>query len=72
MSEVQQIIDGLGCFTTHKHPCQDCPFNPRPGTVWVYGCIKGQSDIVVAAQEALRKYQEKTEKEPQEERSESD
>jgi hypothetical protein len=28
--------------------------------VWVYGCIKGQDDIVEAAREALRKYQEVT------------
>jgi hypothetical protein len=28
---------------------------------WVYGCIKGQSDIVEAAREALRMYQEVTE-----------
>ena len=61
MSEVQQIIDGLGCLTTHQHTgCLSCPFNPHPGMVWVYGCIKGQSDIVDAAREALRKYQEVT------------
>ena len=60
MSEVQQIIDGLGCFITHQHKCLDCPFNPHPGMIWVYGCIKGQGDIVDAAREALRKYQEVT------------
>ena len=58
MPEIQQIIDGLGCFTTNQHKCLDCPFNPHPGLTWVYGCIKGQSDIVDAAREALRKYQE--------------
>ena len=62
MSEVQQIIDSLRCFTTHMHPCQDCPFNPRPGMVWVYGCIKGQHDIVEAAQKALKEFQEETER----------
>ena len=60
MPDLQQIIDGLGCFMTHQRPCQDCPFNPHPGMVWVYGCMKGQSDIVEAAREALRKYQEVT------------
>lgn len=61
MPEVQQIIDGLGCLTTHKHKCHGCPFNPHPGMEWVYGCIKGQNDIIEAAREALRKHQEAVE-----------
>ena len=58
MSEVQKIIDGLNCFTTNQHPCVVCPFNPHPGMKWPYGCIRGQSDIVKEAQEALRRLQE--------------
>lgn len=60
MPTIQQVIDALGCFTINQHPCMTCPFNPHPGMKWVYGCIKGQSDIVDAAREALRKYQEVT------------
>ena len=63
MPGLQKIIDGLACLTTHQHPCRDCPWNPHPGMDWVYGCIKGQGDIVEAAQEALREYQEVTESE---------
>ena len=57
MPEVQQIIDGLGCFTTHLHHCRDCPFNPHPGREWLYGCIKGQTDIVEAARALLCDYE---------------
>lgn len=60
MPTVKQIIDGLECFLTHQHECLGCLFNPCPGTKWVYGCIKGQNDIVKAAQETLRKYEEVT------------
>ena len=58
MPGVQQIIEWLGCLTTHQHRCRGCPFNPYPGREWIYGCIKGQADIVEAARDALRKYQE--------------
>ena len=58
MPTIQQIIDGLNCFTTNQHKCIDCPFNPHPGMKWVYGCIKGQGDIVKAAQGILRKHRE--------------
>lgn len=60
MPDLQQIIDGLNCFTTHQHKCLECPFNPHPGLDWPYGCIKGQGDIVEAARKALRNYQEVT------------
>lgn len=53
--ELQQIIEGLNCFKTNQHPCATCPWNPNPGMAWPYGCIKGQSDIIEAAQEQLRK-----------------
>ena len=58
MPELQQIIDRLTCLTTKQHHCEGCPFNPHPGMMWVYGCIKGQGDIVEAAREALRKYKD--------------
>ena len=40
--ELQQIIEGLNCFKTNQHP-------------WPYGCIKGQIDVIEAAQEQLIK-----------------
>jgi len=58
MAGVQQIIDWLDCMTTHQHKCLSCPFNPHPGIMWPYGCIRGQNDILDAAREILRKYQE--------------
>lgn len=61
MPDIQQIVDALNCFTTFHHKCQGCPFNPHPGMMWPYGCIKGQGDIVKAAQDALRRLQEVTE-----------
>ena len=50
----QQIIDALDCFKTKQPKCGECPFNPRPGRVWPYGCIRGQGEVIAAAQEALR------------------
>ena len=58
MPDLQQIIEALECFTTNQHSCMKCPFNPHPGMEWIYGCIKGQNDIVEAAQKALNTYQE--------------
>ena len=52
--ELQQIIEGLNCFKTNQHPCATCPWNPHPGMAWPYGCIKGQSDVIEAAQELLK------------------
>jgi len=54
MPEIQQIIEGLNCFKSHQHKCAECPWNPRPGMLYPYGCIKGQIDIAEAAQELLR------------------
>ena len=54
MPTIQQVIDGLECFKTNQHRCKDCQWNPHPGMPWPYGCIKGQRDIIDAAQEALR------------------
>ena len=51
---LEEIIEGLNCFKTCQHKCLDCPFNPRPGMLWPYGCIKGQIDIATEAQERLR------------------
>lgn len=52
--DLRQIIEALNCFKT-KHPkCEKCPFNPRPGQMWPYGCTRGQGEAVEAAQEALR------------------
>lgn len=53
--ELQQIIEGLNCFKTNQHPCAACPWNPHPGMAWPYGCIKGQIDVIEAAQEQLIK-----------------
>ncbi len=54
MPDIQQIIEALDCFTTKQHKCDGCPFNPHPGREWPYGCVRGQNEIVAAAQEALR------------------
>lgn len=58
--DLQRLIDGLECFKTKNHPCRGCWFNPHPGMDWPYGCIRGQYDIVEAAQAALRSYLEAT------------
>lgn len=55
MSEVQQIIDGLGCFITHQHKCTGCSYNPRPGMMWPYGCIAGQHRLIEDAKAELAK-----------------
>ena len=54
MQNIRAIIEGLNCFTTYQHKCTGCPYNPTPGRQWVYGCIKGQNDIIQAAQDALK------------------
>ena len=54
MPTIQQIIDTLPCLTSKQHKiCPTCPFNPYPGREWVYGCLKGQNDVIAAAREAL-------------------
>lgn len=57
MPEIQQIVDGLNCFTTKQHKCIGCPFHPGADKSrdFPYGCIRGQNEIVRAAQEALGK-----------------
>jgi len=58
MHKTAEIIEALGCFTTHQHSCAGCPFNPHPGRDWIYGCIKGQNDIVAEARSALREFEQ--------------
>lgn len=55
MQNIRQIIDGLDCFTTKQHKCAGCPFNPSDDKLreHPYGCLRGQNEIVKAAQEAL-------------------
>lgn len=52
MPEIQQIVDGLNCFTTKQHKCIGCPFHPGADKSrdFPYGCIRGQNEIVRAAQ----------------------
>ena len=51
MRSVDEVVGGLGCLTAIQHECIGCPYNPHPGMKWLYGCIKGQNDIV---QDAIR------------------
>lgn len=54
MHNAEEISKWLGCLITSQHPCEaGCPFNPHPGMMWPYGCIKGQRDIVEEAREML-------------------
>lgn len=59
MHSAQEIIAGLDCLTTYQHRCNGCPFNPVPGRVWVYGCIKGQRDAVEEATAIILEVSEK-------------
>lgn len=54
MHSIQQILDGLKCFTNNQHHCLECPFNPHPGMLWPYGCNKGQSDIIDEAEALIQ------------------
>lgn len=49
-----EIAQALNCLITKCKPCAGCPFNPRPGTMWPYGCISGERGIVEIAQAILR------------------
>lgn len=49
----RQIVDALNCFKTKQPECGKCLFNPRPGQMWPYGCVRGQGEAIEAAQEAL-------------------
>lgn len=51
---IPEIIEGLNCLTVKQHHCAGCPYNPKPGQEWAYGCIRGQGEIIAEAQEALR------------------
>ena len=53
MHTLDETIEGLNCFKTHRHKCLDCPFNPHPGMPWPYGCGKNQNNIATEAQEHL-------------------
>ena len=57
MPEIQQIIDSLNCFTTRQHSCAGCPYNPSDDKEreHPYGCIRGQNEMIRAAQEARGK-----------------
>ena len=57
---IPEIVEGLNCFTTKQHKCEGCPYNPKPGQEWAYGCMRGQCEIVKEAQEALKQYEEFT------------
>jgi len=62
MPTIKELIDALPCLTSYQHKCLGCAFNPHPGMEWVYGCRKGQNDMIAAAREALRRYQEMMER----------
>ena len=56
MHTAEEISEGLGCLVTYQHTnCLTCPFNPHPGREWVYGCAKGQRDIVEEARKLLER-----------------
>jgi len=55
VADVNEVIEWLGCLVTKQHKCKGCPYNPRPGMTWPYGCIKGQADIVEEARTLLEK-----------------
>lgn len=59
---IPEIVEGLNCFTTKQHKCERCPYNPKPGQEWAYGCMRGQGEIVAEAQESLKQYAEVMEK----------
>ena len=54
MHTIDEVITGLECFTTRQHKCRNCPCNPHPGAIWIYGCIEGQTMLVEEAKKAIR------------------
>lgn len=50
----ENIEEWLSCLVSNQHTkCPSCPFNPVPGVLWIYGCGKGQEDLVKAVRERL-------------------
>lgn len=52
---IDEVINALDCFKTRQPKCDECVFNPTPGHIWPYGCIRGQGDIADEAQRILRR-----------------
>lgn len=50
---IEDVVKSLECFTTYNKPCAKCKFNPDPGRNWPNGCVKGQMDVIEAAQKTL-------------------
>lgn len=47
MPTIRELIEALPCLTSKQHSkCRGCPFNPHPGAEWVYGCWRGQNDML--------------------------
>lgn len=58
MRKTDEVIAALNCFKTRQPKCGSCPYNPRPGRDWPYGCIAGQGQAIEDAQALLRRYEE--------------
>jgi len=54
MTERARVAGALKCFQTKQKPCRGCDYNPRPGTLWPYGCGRGEYDIAEDAKRLLR------------------
>lgn len=58
MPGAEQIAEALECFKTVQHRCEACAYNPSPGRMWVYGCVRGQIELAGDAQAVLREVNE--------------
>lgn len=48
MTKAETLQKYLTCHTTYGdfELCKDCPYNPRPGKVWEFGCAHGQDRMI--------------------------
>ena len=59
MTNAETLQKYLPCHTTYGDfdLCVECPYNPKPGKIWKYGCAHGQDKMIEDAI-ALLKEQE--------------
>ncbi len=62
MTNAETLQKYLPCHTTYGDfdLCVECPYNPKPGKIWKYGCAHGQDKMIEDAI-ALLKEQEAVE-----------
>jgi hypothetical protein len=60
MTNAETLQKYLPCHTTYGDfdLCVECPYNPKPGKIWKYGCAHGQDKMIEDAIALLKEQPE--------------